>query len=297
MVAGIMQTGRLLEIFEIKDGKLDKISEFNDEIHNSRKYSPPEHFTFNDTDGVEIDGWVMKPVDYEAGKQFPAVLNIHGGPKAAYCESYFHEMQYLANQNYFVMFSNPRGGDGKGNEFADIRGEYGGIDYENLMQFVDECLKKYPEIDAERMAVMGGSYGGFMTNWIVGHTHRFKAAITMRCICNWISFANISDIGPYFGKDQMGDVDIWTDIDKLWHHSPLKYAPNVKTPTLILHSDQDYRCWTPEAYQWFTALKLHKAATRMVLFHGENHELSRSGKPDNRVKRLEEMMAWLEKYL
>jgi len=296
-VAGIMQTGRLLEIFELKSEKSEKISSFNDEIHATRKYSPPQHFIFTDQEGVEIDGWVMTPTDYEEGKKYPAILNIHGGPKAAYCESYFHEMQYLANRGYFVMFSNPQGGDGKGNKFADIRGKYGGIDYDNLMQFVDECLARYGSIDGERMGVMGGSYGGFMTNWIVGHTHRFKSAVTMRCISNWISFENISDIGFYFGTDQMGDVNVWTDINKLWHHSPLKYAPNVKTPTLILHSDEDYRCWTPEAYQWFTALKLHGVDTSLVMFHGENHELSRSGKPDNRITRLKEIEMWMDKYL
>ncbi|MCL2753558.1 MAG: S9 family peptidase [Defluviitaleaceae bacterium] len=295
--AGIMQSGRLLEIFEVDGESINKISSFNDEIHDTRKYSPPQHFVFEDSDGVEIDGWVIEPTDYKVGNKYPAILNIHGGPKAAYCESYFHEMQYLANHGYFVIFSNPRGGDGKGNEFADIRGQYGGVDYENLMQFVDECLKRYSGIDAERMGVMGGSYGGFMTNWVIGHTYRFKAAVTMRCISNWISFENVSDIGPYFGTDQMGDVSIWTDIDKLWHHSPLKYAPNVKTPCLVLHSDEDYRCWTPEALQWYTALKLHGVDTRMVLFHGENHELSRSGKPDNRVKRLEEITNWMDKYL
>ena len=296
-VVGFMPPGRLMEVYEIKGNKLDKLSAFNDEIHKTIKYSPPEHFTFTDTEGVSVDGWVIKPVDYDPGKKYPAVLEIHGGPKAAYTESYFHEMQLFASRGYFVMFCNPRGGDGRGNEFADIRGKYGTIDYENLMQFVDECLAKYPAIDGEKMGVLGGSYGGFMTNWIVGHTTRFKAAVTMRSICNWVSFGFISDIGYFFGNDQMDITDPWDDVDKLWHHSPLKYAKNVKTPTLVLHSDEDYRCWSPEAYQWYTALKLLGVNTRLVMFHGENHELSRSGKPDLREKRLEEIMNWMDKYL
>jgi len=296
MVAAVMETGRLMEVFDIKPDGLKKTSSFNDEIHATRKYSAPEHFTFIDQEGVEVDGWVMKPVDYEDGKKYPAILSVHGGPKTAFSESYFHEMQYWANQNYFVMFSNPRGSDGKGNEFADIRGKYGTIDYDNLMQFVDECIERYPDIDPDKMGVTGGSYGGFMTNWIIGHTTRFKAAATQRCISNWISLGYISDIGHYFLQDQM-QANPWDDIDKIWWHSPLKYVPNVKTPTLILHSDEDFRCWIPEGYQLFTALKIHGVETRMCVFRGENHELSRSGKPDHRVRRLKEITEWMDKYL
>jgi len=296
-VVGFMPPGKLMEIFEFKNNKLEKISAFNDEIHNTRKYSAPEYFTFVDTEGVEVDGWVIKPIDYVAGKKYPAILEIHGGPKTAYTESYFHEMQLFASQGYFVMFSNPRGSDGKGNEFADIRGKYGAIDYDNFMQFVDECIAKYPDIDENRMGVLGGSYGGFMTNWIVGQTDRFKAAVTMRSICNWMSMTFISDIGYFFDNDQMDINDPWSGAETLWDRSPLKYAQNVKTPTLVLHSDQDYRCWSPEAYQWFTALKLLGVDTKLVMFHGENHELSRSGRPDLREKRLSEIMDWMNKYL
>ena len=296
-ITGFMPPGRLMEVFEFKKGKLDKLSSFNDEIHETLMYSAPEHFTFTDTECVQVDGWVIKPVDFEPGKKYPAILEIHGGPKAAYTESYFHEMQLFASRGYFVMFCNPRGGDGKGNEFADIRGKYGTIDYENLMQFVDECLAKYPAIDSDKLGVLGGSYGGFMTNWIVGHTNRFKAAVTMRSICNWMSMTFISDIGYFFGNDQLNVSDPWDEAEKLWDNSPLKYAKNVKTPTLVLHSDEDYRCWSPEAYQWYTALKLLGVDTRLVMFHGENHELSRSGKPDLREKRLEEIMNWMDKYL
>ena len=296
-VFSFMPPGKLMEVFEQKDAKLVKLSSFNDEIHETRKYSAPEHFVFSDVNGIDIDGWVIKPADYEAGKKYPAVLEIHGGPKAAYTESYFHEMQLFANNGYFVMFSNPRGGDGKGNEFADIRGKYGTVDYDNLMLFVDKCIEKYPDIDEDKMGVLGGSYGGFMTNWITSHTHRFKAAVTMRCICNWMSFSFVSDIGYYFGMDQMGVADPIDEADKMWWHSPLKYVKEVKTPTLVLHSDEDFRCWVPEGIQWYTALKVLGVDTRLVIFHGENHELSRSGKPDLRSKRLDEIMSWMDKYL
>ena len=296
-VMSLMPPGKLMEIYETIDGKLVKLSSFNDEFHATHKYSAPEYFAFTNTDGVEIDGWVIKPVDYVPGKKYPAVLEIHGGPKTAYTESYFHEMQLFASRGYFVMFSNPRGSDGKGNKFADIRGKYGTIDYDDFMQFTDECIARYPDIDGDKLGVLGGSYGGFMTNWIVGHTDRFKAAVSMRSISNWMPFSFISDIGFYFGKDQMDVEDLWDGAEKLWWHSPLKYAKNVKTPTLLLHSDADYRCWTPEAYQFFTALKLLGVDTKLVVFHGENHELSRSGKPELRTKRLDEIMDWMDKYL
>ncbi|MCL2397196.1 MAG: S9 family peptidase [Defluviitaleaceae bacterium] len=273
-----------------------KKSAFNDEFMAGRKLSKPEYHVFADADGYEIEGWMLPPVDYEEDRPYPAILNIHGGPKTAYGDCFFHEMQYWAAQGYFVMFCNPQGSDGKGDDFADIRGKYGTVDYDNLMQFTSEMCRLYPDIDQRRLGVAGGSYGGFMTNWIVGHTHRFAAAATQRSICNWISFGYISDIGHYFGKDQM-QADPWTDLEKMWWHSPLKYAPNVQTPTLILHSDQDYRCWVPEAYQFFTALKLHGVDTRLHVFRGENHELSRSGKPDNRTRRLEEITNWMDKHL
>ena len=296
-VMGLMTPGKLMEVYESAAGNLTKLSAFNDDFHAAHNYSTPEYFTFTNPDGVEIDGWVIKPVGYESGKKYPAVLQIHGGPKTAYTENYFHEMQVFASQGYFVMFSNPRGSDGKGNAFADIRGKYGTIDYDDLMQFTDECIARYPGINSEKLGVLGGSYGGFMTNWVVGHTNRFAAAVSMRSISNWMPFTFISDIGYYFGKDQMGVEDVWEESDKLWWHSPLKYAKNVKTPTLLLHSDADYRCWTPEAYQFFTALKVLGVDTRLVVFHGENHELSRSGKPELRIKRLSEIMDWMDKYL
>jgi len=296
IVFGAMETNALQELYCLDGGKVTKISNFNTEILKERKISPVEHFTFKDQDGYEIDGWVLKPVDYEEGKKYPAILDIHGGPKSAFCESFFHEMQYWANQNYFVLFCNPRGSDGKGNDFADVRGAYGTFDYDDIMQFVDESLAKYPGIDADKLGVTGGSYGGFMTNWIIGHTNRFKAAATQRSICNWVSFSYVSDIGYYFGTDQM-QADPWNNIEKMWWHSPLKYFDKAETPTLVIHSDEDHRCWIPEGYQVFTALKVHGVDTRMCIFHGENHELSRSGKPEHRARRLQEITEWMDKYL
>lgn len=296
IVTVAMCDGRLQEVYELQNKELTLLSGFNEDIHKNKIYSKPQYIPFTNKDGIEIDGWAILPVGYDENKKYPAILNIHGGPKAAFGDVYFHEMQYWAAEGYFVFFSNPRGGDGRGNEFAEIRGKYGTIDYEDLMAFADWAIEKYPSVDTNNFGVTGGSYGGFMTNWIVGHTDRFKAAASQRSIANWISFSNICDIGYYFGPDQL-QADTWSSQEVLWDKSPLKYADKVKTPILFIHSDEDYRCWIQEAYQMFTAVKLHGADTRLCIFHGENHELSRSGKPLHRERRLKEITEWMNKYL
>jgi dipeptidyl aminopeptidase/acylaminoacyl peptidase len=161
---------------------------------------------------------------------------------------------------------------------------------------VDVALEQLDFIDQDRMGVTGGSYGGFMTNWIIGHTHRFMAACAQRSISNWVSKSNTTDIGYFFNKDQQ-QSSAWENHDELWDHSPLKYADKCKTPTLFIHSEEDYRCWITEAYQMFTALKLHHVESRLVIVKGENHELSRSGKPSRRIRRLDEITKWFDHYL
>ncbi|MDH6367583.1 MULTISPECIES: S9 family peptidase [unclassified Breznakia] len=257
----------------------------------------PEIVTYKNED-YDMVGYVLLPKDYDPAKSYPAILDIHGGPKTVYGKVYYHEMQVWANQGYFVFFTNPRGSDGRGNDFMDIFGKYGTIDYEDLMVFTDVVLKKYPAIDTNRLGVTGGSYGGFMTNWIITHTDRFKVAATQRCISNWVSFYGTSDIGFYFAPDQnKGDIFSDKGIAKLWEHSPLKYISNVKTPTLIIHSDKDYRCPLEQAEQLFTALKVLGVESKMVVFHGDNHDLSRSGKIQSRIKRLSEITDWMNAHL
>ena len=204
-------------------------------------------------------------------------------------------MQMWASDGYIVYFCNPRGGDSYGDDFANIRGKYGTIDYEDIMAFTDLVEKEYP-LDKERMGVTGGSYGGFMTNWIVSHTDRFKAAATQRSISNWISFYGTSDIGPYFGPDQT-DGDPLDDLEKVWEQSPLKHARNIKTPLLFIHSDADYRCPIEQAMQLYTTIKMNGVESKFVWFKGENHDLSRSGKPQARLKRLKEIKSWMDLHL
>lgn len=287
----------LAEIFvkeDLSKKKEKKITNFS-EVLDKYEISDIEHFTF-ENDKNEFDGYVIKPTNYEKGKKYPGLLEIHGGPKTAYSDVLHHEMQLLANEGYFVFYTNPRGSSGRGVEFSDIRGKYGTIDYEDLMKFTDVVLEKYPDIDSENLGVLGGSYGGFMTNWIIGHTDRFKAANTQRSISNWTSFYGVSDIGYFFAKDQTQSTP-WDNFELMWNTSPLKYFNNVKTPTLVVHSDQDLRCPLEQGMQVYTALKVQGVDTKMMVFNGETHELSRSGKPKNRIKRLDEIVLWFNKYL
>ena len=258
--------------------------------------SAPEPVEVDTLAPVPIQGWVMKPLDYTPGHKYPAILSIHGGPRLSYGDVFFHEMQMLAAEGYFVIFCNPRGSEGRGNEFADIRGRFGSIDYDDLMRFLDGVLARFRDIDPERLGVGGGSYGGFMTNWIIGHTKRFRAACSQRSISDWTGMEGTADIGYYFAKGQIG-VSHREDRQKQWEHSPLKYADHADTPTLFLHSECDYRCHKLEALNMFTSLKLRGVDTRLCLFEGENHELSRSGRPRQRLKRLEEMLHWYNRYL
>ncbi len=286
----------LQEVYTLSgSGETEKLTSLNDNCIQEGNFTLPKKFPV-EREGVEIDSWILKPHEFDPEEKYPAVVEVHGGPKAVYGDVYFHEMQLLANNGYVVIFSNPRGSDGRGNQFADIRGQYGSRDYEDIMQVVDTALDRFSFIDRDSLGVTGGSYGGFMTNWIIGQTDRFKAAVSSRSISNWISKFNTTDIGYFFVADQQ-DGDPWENHQKLWQQSPLKYADRVETPTLFIHSREDYRCWEGEALQMFTALKYHGVPAKLCLFEGEDHNLSREGIPNNRYKRLKEMVDWFDKYL
>lgn len=256
---------------------------------------PIDEFTFN-SNGEKLRGYILFPKDFDRDKKYPTILSVHGGPKTEFSDIFHHEHQMLASNGYIVIYTNPHGASGRGVKFSDIRGRYGEIDYEDLMTFVDKAIEKYPQINPNKMAIYGGSYGGFMTNWTIGHTNRFKAAVSQRSISNWTSFYGVSDIGYYFAPDQTG-ANPWDNIEKMWDESPIKYANKASTPTLFIHADSDYRCPLEQGLQMFNKLKLNGVDTRMVVFHGENHELSRSGKPKARIKRLTEIKDWFDKHL
>ena len=289
-----MRDLKLQEMYEVNKNKEIQATEINTALVD-KEVRPLIKLSFVNDDGVRIDGWVIEPRGYDPKKKYPAILDIHGGPKTVYGEVFFHEMQVWASLGYFVFFCNPRGSDGRGNEFMNLVKKYGTVDVDDLMNFTDLVLKQYPAIDDQKVAVTGGSYGGFMVNWLIGHTHRFCCAASQRSIANWVSKSLTTDIGYYHNMSQMAATP-WSNIDQMWHFSPLKYADQCTTPTLFIHSNEDYRCWMAEAMQMFQALKLHGCETRLCLFKGENHELSRAGKPKHRRRRLNEITMWFEKY-
>jgi len=283
-----------IHAFDFNKETTRQLSNLNKTVLKDRYVATPQTVVFA-KENHEVKGFVLLPEDYSPDKQYPAILNIHGGPKTVYGSIYYHEMQYWANEGYVVLFANPRGSDGKGDDFADIRGKYGTIDYEDLMDFTDRVLDTYAGIDRERLFVTGGSYGGFMTNWMVTQTDRFKAAATQRSISNWLSFYGTSDIGYYFATDQTGGHPIM-NRDKLYDQSPIKYVMDVKTPLLFIHADKDHRCPIEQAQQFYAILKTNGLDTKLIWFKGENHELSRGGKPQARVKRLREITDWFKRY-
>jgi dipeptidyl aminopeptidase/acylaminoacyl peptidase len=261
---------------------------------------PPEEFWFTASDGVKIQGWVVKPLSYKKGNQYPTILEIHGGPRSAYGFTFGpaeHEFQTLAQYDYGVVYTNPRASIGYGEEFSRaVSGHWGERDYQDLMEAMDYVLKHYDWVDSNRLGCAGGSYGGYMTNWIVGHTNRFKAAVTMRSVTSWTSMYGTSDIWYNDHDINWGKLP-WTNSEKAIEKSPITYVDKVNTPLLILHSENDYRCPMEQAEQLFTALKMLGKTVEFVRFPDETHELSRSGKPKHRVERLRHIVRWFDRYL
>lgn len=296
-ILGISTPTNPCNFYQLRNDKLTRLTNSNAEFLNEVTIREPETLTFKAKDGWEIQGWLLRPYGFEEGKKYPLVLEVHGGPHAMYGQTFFHELQLLAAKGYVVLYTNPRGSHGYGQSFVDAcRADYGGKDYTDLMTAVDYVLREYNFIDEKRLGVTGGSYGGFMTNWIVGHTNRFKAAVTQRCISNWLSFYGVSDIGYFFTKWELGK-NLLEDPQKLWEFSPLKYAENVETPLLIVHGEKDFRCPIEQGEQMFVALKHLRKEVEFVRFPDANHELSRSGKPEMRLARLNHIIGWFEKYL
>ena len=251
---------------------------------------------FKGADGWDVDGFLMKPVGWQAGQKYPMVLSIHGGPAGMYGFEWFHEFQVYAGRGWAVFFTNPRGSTGYGEKFdRGVQMEWGGKAYVDIMNGVDAVLAQNPWIDAERLGVTGGSYGGYMTNWIISHTNRFKAAVTLRSISNFISDDGTRD-GAYGHADDFGG-DIFENHDAYWNYSPLKYVKNVKTPTLILHSDNDFRVPIEQGEQWFRALQHFGVPSEIVFFPRENHNLTRTGEPKHLVESLKWQVYWFDRYL
>lgn len=246
--------------------------------------------------GYKLQGWIIKPPNFDKLKKYPSVLEIHGGPRVQYGNFFMHEFFFLAASGYVVYFCNPRGGQGYGEEHSkSIWNKWGTIDYEDVMAFTD-YMKEKPYIDTTKMGVTGGSYGGYMTNWIIGHTNTFKAAVTQRSVSNLTSMYGSSDFNWSF-EDEFGNEPPWANIENYWKQSPIQYIDKAKTPTLVIHSEQDLRADVEQGLQIFVALKRLGVNTELVLFPDEPHGLSRGGRTDRRVARLTHMKRWFDTYL
>jgi len=268
-----------------------------------RQLQEPERFTARSQDGYEVDGWIVRPADFDPGKRYPTLLTIHGGPFTQYGTGFFDEVQVYSGGGYAVLFSNPRGGSGYTEEHGRaIRGPLGDAgpgwgtrDYEDVMAVVDAALEQYDFIDPERLGVLGGSYGGYMTSWIIGHTNRFKAAVSERAVNNLLSMFGSSDLFWIFERQFGGPY--WENVEAYLERSPSTYAQQIETPVLVLHSENDLRCNIEQGEHLFTLLRLLGKEVEMVRFPAESHELSRSGSPLHRVIRFETILDWFDRHL
>lgn len=270
-----------------------RLTDINRGLLDELDLIPPQPLKITGADGHPIQGWVIP--GRGRGRR-PTLLEIHGGPHSLYGNAFFHEFQLLAAQGYTVVYSNPRGSRGYGERFCSaIVGAWGELDYHDLMATVDAAVRRR-DVDPDRLGVLGGSYGGFMTNWIVGHTDRFKAAITLRCLSNLLSFYGTSDIGTWFAERELGGSPL-DQTERYWRLSPIAYAERVQTPILILHGERDLRCPLEQAEQWFVTLRRLAKTAEFLRFPDESHNMSRNGRPDRRLLRLERIVAWFDRWL
>ncbi len=273
-----------------------QLTHLNSALWSKLDLAKVERVPYKAADGLPIDGFLVKPIGWQADKKYPMVVSIHGGPAGMYGVDWYQEFQVYAARGWAVFFCNPRGSTGYGHAFQRaVAHEWGGKAYTDIMTGVDEVLKKNPWIDRDRLGVTGGSYGGFMTNWIVTQTNLFKAAVTLRSISNFVSDDGTRD-GAYGHERDFGG-DIFHNYDEYWKYSPLRLVANVKTPTLVLHSDNDFRVPIEQGEQWFRALQHYHVTSELVLFPRENHNLTRTGEPKHLVESMNWQCYWFDRFL
>jgi len=283
------------ELHVVMRGAEARLTDLNPWLRD-RYVAQPEEHSFTAPDGWVLQGWMLKPPGFDPTRAYPLVMEIHGGPHAEYGWAFFHELQILAGMGFLVFYMNPRGSDGYGEVFrrAVVR-DWGGKDYTDLMTALDQLIQRTGFIDTARLGVGGGSYGGYMTNWIIGQTDRFAAAVSMRSISNLVSEYAQHDI-VLWGQLELGPPP-WPDSDELWRRSPIRYVSNVKTPLLLTCGEMDLRCAISQSEEMFGALRLLGKTVELVRFPEESHDLSRSGRPDRREERLRRIAGWYERFL
>ncbi|MEO8027102.1 MAG: S9 family peptidase, partial [Bryobacteraceae bacterium] len=281
-------------ISDLSGHGIRQLTHANRRLYSEVTFQDAERLRYPSVDDFTVEGFLMKPVGWQAGKKYPMILSIHGGPASMWGARFYHDFQMFAAKGWAVLYINPRGSSGYGEKFQRaVEKQWGGKTYDDLMRGVDYALEKYPWIDRDRLGVTGGSFGGFMTNWIVGHTNRFKAAVTISSISNFTSLEGTRDLAYSHAKDFGGDL--FQNFDFYWDQSPLKYAMNVKTPVLLMHGDSDHRVPFEQAEQWFRALRHFGVPSELVIFPGENHTYA--AQPKHRVDLSSWQIYWFERYL
>jgi dipeptidyl aminopeptidase/acylaminoacyl peptidase len=281
---------------DLEKRKTRRLTRINNRILGHVDLGESEEIRVKGPDRTDLHGWIIKPPGFSARKRYPAILEIHGGPMLQYGNLFMHEFYYLAAHGYVVFFCNPRGSQGYGERHSRaIWGNWGEADYADIMTWT-EIVSQKPYIDRKRIGVTGGSYGGFMVNWIIGHTTRFKAAVTQRSIVNMISKYGTGDYN-WLLEYRFGGKPPWEAVRRYWDQSPLKYFSRASTPTLVIHSEEDHRCPIEQGEQTFVALKHSGVETEMIRFPEEPHGLSRTGRTDRRIARLKHILRWFDRYL
>jgi dipeptidyl aminopeptidase/acylaminoacyl peptidase len=287
------------ELYSLRDGQMVQLTDVNKAFLDSVQVQETHEIVFKSPGGKDVQGWYILPPDYDpdTDAKYPLALNIHGGPHVMWgsaMKSMWHEWQFHAARGYVVFYCNPRGSNGYGQDFQrDLRGDWGGVAMDDVMAGVDALIDK-GFVDTERMAITGGSYGGYMTAWIISHTQRFKAAVGQRGVYNLLSFYGTSDV-PMLIEGEYG-VSPWDDPHLLWQHSPIAHAKNIKTPLLILHAENDYRVPIEQGEQLFAYIRRLGGTVKMLRYPREGHEMSRNGEPAHRISRLTEMVNWFDRY-
>jgi dipeptidyl aminopeptidase/acylaminoacyl peptidase len=293
---GEMKNPGQVWVRDVATGRSRKLTRVNENLLGGIELGEIEEVWFKGAADNDLQGWILKPPGFDPSKKYPSILEIHGGPLVQYGNFFMHEFYYLAAQGYVVWFSNPRGGRGYGEAHAKaIWGAHGTADHADLMAWADYVAGQ-PYIDRDRMGVTGGSYGGYMTNWIIGHTDRFRAAVTQRSISNRISGWGSKDFNWTY-QEMFDNQPPWEALDRYWDVSPIKYIGNAKTPTLVIHSQQDHRCPIEQGEQVFVALKQLGVEAEFVVFPDEPHGLSRVGRTDRRIERLNHIRRWFDRFL
>nr|WP_231715864.1 S9 family peptidase [Arthrobacter zhangbolii] len=290
VVVSYTDTGTAGDLAVVEEGGLRSVTDFSAALREKCPVSAPVEETHSSADGYPVHGWLALP---DGPGPHPVLLNIHGGPFAQYGWGYFDETRIYTRAGYAVLMCNPRGSAGYGQEHGRaIKGAMGTHDLADVLAYVDGALAAHPELDSSRLGIMGGSYGGYLTAWTIAHDHRFTAAVVERGFLDPLSFVGSADIGWFFSAGYTG-----TDHAGVLAQSPMACVESVRTPTFVVHSEDDLRCPVEQAQRYYTALKLRGVPTQMLLFPGENHELSRSGTPWHRRQRFEHLLDWWARWL